>query len=140
MILIVLLVTCDANAGIHSDSTRDDNRVEKASPKFLSFTIKARQQLILVQWSASNAGGRQFEIQRSENGSAWTTIGLVDAVDKTGNYCFADKNCTGKTIYYRVRVLDAGNLNPVSATGSIKGEIPGISTRLNLKNPIPDLM
>lgn len=78
--------------------------------KFISFDVARRNSDVLIQWStAEEVQNSHFEIQRSENGSAWITIGMVNGAGNYSsirNYEFIDRNATAKLLYYRIRQVD----------------------------------
>ena len=64
---------------------------------------------VTLQWKvADNETVDRFEVQRSTNGSVFTTIGLVFASEKMGteNYMFYETVTTTEKVMYRLRMID----------------------------------
>jgi hypothetical protein len=57
-----------------------------------------------LTWTTSTVGFSSFDVQRSNNGTDWTTIGLVAAAtaDGDGQYSFTDQNPFAGVNYYRL--------------------------------------
>jgi Secretion system C-terminal sorting domain len=77
----------------------------------LQFAARALTQSILLNWSTrAEFNSRNFVIERSTNGTQFTTIGTVAARGNTNQlsqYSFADENVLkGTTYYYRLRQVD----------------------------------
>lgn len=76
---------------------------------FTNFTVTRSHSNFQVQWTAaeSNSAGR-YEIQRSNDGAAWTSIATVFmAGTGTSNYSYTDKNMASATVCYRIKQVDA---------------------------------
>jgi hypothetical protein len=68
---------------------------------------------VLLTWSAADEpSGRQYNIQRSNNGQDFTTIATV-AGDGAADYRYTDQLPAGASgnIYYRLAISDAGSLS-----------------------------
>lgn len=82
---------------------------------------------ILVKWTTiSEINSQSFVIERSVDGSSFTTIGSVDAKGNTnGNeyYQFNDKdaaNTTAKKLYYRLRMIDKDGHHDYSSIAAVQ--------------------
>lgn len=73
-----------------------------------SFTGIKNNDAVLLQWTAGNEiNFRQYEIERSIDGVHFSTSGIVTAANKT-SYSFTDNHLPEiKTIFYRLKMLDA---------------------------------
>ncbi len=75
-----------------------------------SFTGQRNGDIINLKWStATEMNNRGFEVQRSVNGSAWSTTGFVDgAGTKTAptEYNFTERITTPGTLQYRLKQID----------------------------------
>jgi hypothetical protein len=78
-----------------------------------------------LTWTTSTVGFSSFDVQRSNNGSDWTTIGIVAAaaVDADGQYSFTDLNPFAGVNYYRLsgRQTDGGSSYSTIRTVSLSG-------------------
>lgn len=77
----------------------------------LEFNVQAFNNDVVVNWSSSNTSNiSHFEIERSEDGSTFTTISKVLAGNSiTGKYSFIDAGAMHlpvRMIYYRLRQAD----------------------------------
>jgi hypothetical protein len=105
-----------------------------------------------LTWIGSGIGFSSFDIQRSTDGTDWTTIGEVAAAtaDADGQYSFIDPNPAPGVNYYRVfsQQTDGGtsysNIRTVSLAGlAAIGIYPNPTTdRINVSvsNATPDLI
>lgn len=78
--------------------------------KFIAFNVARQNNDVLVQWvTAEEFNNDYYEVQRSENGTQWTTITQVDGAGNssaTQSYSYNDRNATAKELYYRIRQVD----------------------------------
>lgn len=80
-------------------------QIESLRAKFIKNTVE-------INWhTAAETGNKQFEIQRSANGEAFKTIGIVFTLEdsKTSkSYRFKDelKGVTNKNLSYRIKQVD----------------------------------
>jgi hypothetical protein len=77
---------------------------------FIGFNLARQDQEVLVQWATSHeTDNSHFEVQRSDNGINWNTIGQVPAAS-TGSaiqrYTFIDRQSFAIVQYYRIRQVD----------------------------------
>src|ERR1043166_3416641 len=78
--------------------------------KFIGFSLTLQNNNVLVEWTtAEEMNSSYYEIQRSENGTNWTTIANMTAAGSTTSirfYSYTDKNATAGIIYYRICQVD----------------------------------
>jgi len=79
--------------------------------QFLGFSLSHQSTAVLVQWSTTaevNAAG--YEVERSNNGSSWSSIGSITATGSSNNstnqYSYTDRSASGTVLYYRIRQID----------------------------------
>jgi subtilisin-like proprotein convertase family protein len=85
----------------------------------------------LLKWStASEQTNKGFQVERSTNGLAYSSIGFVNSKALNGNsssllqYSFNDNNLSGIKQYYRLRQIDIDNREKLSNIIVIKGQRP----------------
>ncbi len=101
--------TISANSNVASVTT------VPAAPAGVSASAASSSQ-INVAW-ASATGATGYRIDRSVDGSTWTTIGTVG----TGVTTYQDAGLAASTqYYYRVLATNAGGTSPASATATAK--------------------
>lgn len=77
--------------------------------KLISFKANSNNENIVLQWQTSNeVNVSHFEIERSINGTEFSYVGSMNAINKDINYySYSDKNTTGsRTLYYRLKMKD----------------------------------
>ncbi len=97
--------------------------------------------LVHLTWkTASEQNARLFDIERSYNGSDFTSIGTVAASNKvTGSsYAFDDKNYSGSVIYYRLKQVDQDGQYKYSNVVTIQNETARENIVAILNNPFTD--
>jgi len=87
----------------------------------------------LLQWStASEQNSSRFEVQRSENGTDFSTIGSVAAAgnsDKVIHYQYADMQLSNASrYYYRLKMVDKDGSTKFSNVIIIKNSTTALST------------
>jgi|SRR6185312_12514811 len=87
----------------------------------------------LLQWStASEQNSSRFEVQRSENGTDFSTIGTVAAAgnsDKVINYQYGDNQLSNASkYYYRLKMVDKDGSTKYSNVIIIKNSTSALST------------
>jgi hypothetical protein len=101
--------------------------------KFLGFSAVMKNKDVLVQWSTTEeVNAASFEVERSNDGTNWNTIGQVAAAGNSSsivNYSFTDKNITSGTVYYRVKQVDIDGRFVFTPVRSIK---PGTTNGANV--------
>jgi len=76
----------------------------------LDFTATtAGPHTVNLNWQVSeNNQVTEFQVQRSADGTNFSTIGTVDAMAAQTSYSYADGNATGTVLYYRLQITDLG--------------------------------
>ena len=86
---------------------------------FKSFTVECGYGETLVNWTtASEQNASHFEVQRSVNGTAWTTIASLPAAGNSvtdKHYAYTDNDPQGK--FYRIREVDLDGQTQYSQVG-----------------------
>ena len=116
----------------------DDVLVEKQSSlpiRLMKFSAKRVEGKVLLEWqTASENNNCRFEVERSEDGSAYQMIGTVaGAINSsvTRYYQFTDQHpVTGKS-YYRIRQVDCDGKSTLSNTVSLTNEVTTVSVYPN---------
>jgi hypothetical protein len=92
--------------------------------KFVGFTVTLTNNNALIQWSTSEEiNANMYEVERSEDGSNWTTIAYVAAIGNSSvvnNYSYTDKNVPAKVVYFRIKEVDYDGKTNLTAIKSIK--------------------
>ena len=87
-------------------------------PIFLTqFTATLQNNVVDLQWTAyKDFNPGSFQVQRSANGTDFTTIGTVQADELSGtfNYQFTDVNPNKGNNFYRLLIIDLGSDNKYS--------------------------
>jgi len=91
-------------------SSADDSLVSATLPvRFILFNVKCREDNVLITWkTAQELNSSHFNIERSDNGISWTTIGTLPATNNSTaeiNYSFTDKSPLSNG-YYRIAGYD----------------------------------
>ncbi|MFC4263743.1 T9SS type A sorting domain-containing protein [Ferruginibacter yonginensis] len=93
--------------------------------KFTNFTVQNNQNNALLTWSTTNEINTQrFEVQRSTNGSNFTSIGTLPTQNTSGNhqYQFTDaafSTLTGTKVFYRIQLVDVDGAVQYSSTQAL---------------------
>lgn len=78
--------------------------------ELLSFSGEVRKDYNLLSWTtASEINNSGFEMQRSENGNEFETIGFVEGAGNSSaihEYSFKDSDIKNGTLYYRLKQID----------------------------------
>ncbi|MEP7257612.1 MAG: hypothetical protein ABI687_04480 [Flavitalea sp.] len=78
--------------------------------RFISLQAKRINRDILIEWTTDQeVNTLSFEVQESNNGASWRTIGTVYAADipnQAHYYAFTRKNADEGLIYFRIRQID----------------------------------
>lgn len=109
----------------------------------LSFSGQREGAINRLRWITSNeTNSRGFEVQRSSDGTNYSTIGFVNSQATGGSsahelsYTFTDGNPAGKKQYYRLVMTDIDGRTKTSSTILIQGE-PSISIVIGGVYPNP---
>ncbi|MFL5744709.1 MAG: T9SS type A sorting domain-containing protein [Niastella sp.] len=77
---------------------------------FNSFYATKSNNNVVLNWStAMEHNNKNFEVQRSFDGSTWTVIAIMLGAGSSDNitqYSYTDKNMTAAVAYYRIRQVD----------------------------------
>jgi hypothetical protein len=107
------------------------NLAENALPlKLLSFIAQPAENGVSLNWlTADEKNVSHFDIERSDDGVAFTKIGAVNAVsaNSTNSYNYVDAAPQNGTNYYRLRMIDIDGRFEFSKT---------VSVRLNKTQPV----
>lgn len=83
-----------------------------------SFVVKKDRMHSQLNWSTSTeSNNRGFEVQRSANGTTWTTIGFVAGAGTTNDrnvYTYTDLSPVKGVNYYRLNQVDYDNKSKIS--------------------------
>ncbi len=108
----------------------------------LSFTGRKQDKTNLLEWAtASETNNKGFELQRSANGTDFTSVAYVNSKALGGNssaqlnYSFSDVTPLSGTNYYRLKQVDKDGKFSMSNIVAIKGLKP---TQLQLVNVYPN--
>lgn len=78
--------------------------------KYLGFSVTCENNDVLVEWAtAEEVNASYYQVQRSENGTNWHTIGSIKAEGNsmlTHTYSYTDKNVSPQVVYYRICQVD----------------------------------
>jgi|GEM_PF-1884008 len=115
------------NIGAYIDSIAPAAARLTAVPVALSsFAVARYNKDVDVKWqTAVGLNALRFEVERSVDGVAFETIGILAAKDKAGAYNFADVNAINKfsqykALYYRLKMVDKDGKFSHSPIGKIK--------------------
>jgi len=100
------------------------NYIESSLPvKFMGFTAARSKTEVLIQWTTTEEiNASHYEIQRSNDGSNWSTIATVAAkglATGVNQYRYADVNSASVTVYYRVKQVDVDGKSMFTAVKSV---------------------
>ncbi len=91
--------------------------------KLNGFAVQKSGYTARISWATTEEiNSRQFIVERSKNGFAWSTIGTVAATgnsNATRNYNFVDNNPEKGVNFYRLKMVDADNKFTNSETKSV---------------------
>ena len=87
----------------------------------IDFTATKYNESVLLKWYATyETNFKLYEVQRSNDGIAFTTIGQI-AGRNLANYSFTDNNLPGgNRVYYRIKMIDIDGKSSDSKTISIQ--------------------
>ncbi len=108
-----------------------------------SFNASTTNNETILKWqTVTEINSNYFEVQRSDDGQFFFTIGKIDAIgnsNKSTNYSFIDKklsNNSGSLIFYRLKLVDKDGSERLSNSISIKPVISGVT----IKNLYPTII
>jgi len=102
-------ITLTATNGSQSVSVSKDITVSSILPvKLVSFTGSYNNSYNLLSWSAVSEDGDKYNLQRSANGTAYTTINTLTSSKASGlaNFNYKDAGFNKGKNYYRLQMTD----------------------------------
>jgi hypothetical protein len=101
------------------------NYIESTLPvKFVGFNVSLKNKDILVQWSTSEeSNASAYELERSCDANSWNVVSRMKAAGNSSvvnNYAYTDRNFNSKTVYYRIRQIDADGKATYTVVRSIR--------------------
>ncbi len=91
--------------------------------KLSSFNVQKLNSIVKIKWTTEQEiNSREFIVERSTNGSTWTTIAIVPAAGNSSiriNYTTTDNNPVKGINFYRIRQVDLNNRFDYSATKNV---------------------
>ena len=120
-------------------SSADDSLVSPLPVQFTLFNVKCKENNILISWkTAQEQNSSHFNIERSNDGINWTTIGKLASANNSSseiNYSFIDKNPLSNG-HYRIAGYDLdGKVHYSSTIRTSCTVIEGFSV---FPNPVHD--
>jgi hypothetical protein len=120
---------------------------------FNSFYATKNNNNVVLNWStAMEHNNKNFEVQRSFDGSNWTVIAIMLGAGNSNNlqqYSYTDKNMTASVAYYRIRQVDIDGKYEYSTVKTIRanettavakiyasGNTVNIEFNQEVKNPV----
>lgn len=106
----------------------------------LNFSATPKDKAIALAWStASESNNKGFNIERSQTGSSWTTIGFVAGAGNSSNtnsYAYLDGGLTAGRYFYRLKQIDLdGKFEYSSVVSAVIGGSNGFVLEQNFPNP-----
>lgn len=108
--------------------------------KLSKFEALSRESHIQLQWTTDmESNNKGFEVQRSQDGSTFTTIGWVDGKGNSSipsQYTFPDRQVIGGIkYYYRLRQIDFDGREAISTIKTARLQDPGDAGIIISPNP-----
>ena len=101
---------------------------------FNGFFVTRNNNNVVLNWStAQESNNSNFEVQRSLDGSNWSTIAIMMGAGNSNTvqrYTFTDKNMTATAAYYRIKQVDIDGNYEYSIIKSIRAGEVAASTRI----------
>ena len=120
----------------------DLNALAPLPVELTSFTSSASAEGVTLSWTtASEINNHGFEVERSYDGSIFSSVGFVNGhgtSTETHNYNYVDKpqNNLNNTLYYRLKQVDMDGHSTYSQVLTVKMDIPThFSLAQNYPNP-----
>ncbi|OUJ71213.1 hypothetical protein BXP70_22290 [Hymenobacter crusticola] len=104
----------------------------------LSFKAKRAGSRVVITWSTTNeVEVNHFVVERSEDGSLFSSIGTVSANNNVGNnsYRLVDGRPFHETSYYRLKMVDDDGSFAYSAVESVDGKLLAVDPITVYPNP-----
>lgn len=103
--------------------------------KWNSFTAKASDNSVLLNWSTSSEKNNQyFMVEKSNDGENFEAIAKVSGngnSNRVNKYSFTDNDFTTTTAYYRIRQVDFDGKFSFSSTLVVKNEVSPLEVSPN---------
>jgi PKD repeat protein len=106
-------VTLTVNNGSQSNSITQDITVSSVlAVKLISFTGSYNKSFNLLSWSAVSEDGDKYNLQRSANGTTYTTINTVSSskASDLANFSYKDAGFSQGKNYYRLQMTDKNGI------------------------------
>jgi uncharacterized repeat protein (TIGR01451 family) len=89
--------------------------------KVINFNVSTLNKDIILQWTTSfSSTEKHFDIELSNNGFYFTTIGTVQSTQSNNrNYTFIDSKVINKINYYRLKMVDQNGQTSFSETRKV---------------------
>jgi hypothetical protein len=123
----VAAVAADGMGGNGNDNVHTNTSTATALPiELISFKGKNEQKANFLTWqTASESNNSHFEIERSEDGVMYESIGKINGQRNSStvqSYSFSDKNIWNKTNYYRLKQVDFDGRSTTSKAIVLKNQ------------------
>ncbi|HKO81951.1 MAG TPA: PQQ-dependent sugar dehydrogenase [Chitinophagaceae bacterium] len=136
--LITLKVTDDAGLST-SDTSQIYPDCSTTLPLILrSFSVTQKTSVNLVKWTTElESNIEYFEVERSYDGVNFYPINKQDArnIPGTSNYEFSDNSFSPGTIYYRLKMVEHGNIIRYSVIVRTMSDLENLNLRI-VPNPV----
>jgi hypothetical protein len=110
---------------------------------YTSFYATRNNNNVVLTWStAEEINNSNYEVQRSLDGSNWTTIAVMMGAGTTSlsqMYSFTDKNMTSAVAYYRISQTDANGKSTYSVIKTIRLNAAISATKIYAANKIVNI-
>lgn len=106
----------------------------------LSFSGRYQSGLVMLDWTIANADRfSKFEVERSYDGSNFSTSGTVYYIPGLNSYAFNETAAVSGNIYYRLKMVDLGGVSKYSSI--IKVSVPELPLLASIHpNPAADFL
>lgn len=105
----------------------------------INFSASPKDQSVQLKWStAYESNNKGFDVERSTNGSNWTTIGFVNGVGNstsTSHYNYLDAHLASGRYFYRLKQIDLDGRTEYS---TVVSAVIGGSSRYVLEQNYPN--
>ena len=110
--------------------------------RLLSFTGNWIGKAVNLQWQTDHESGiDRYEVQRSDDGTSFTAIGTVTAInsDLKHTYTFTDTSLTKSLYYYRIKIAEQSSAIEYSSVILLKTNQSAAGGRVKIfPNPVSD--
>jgi hypothetical protein len=105
--------------------------------QFLSFGVSCSDVGVLLQWTtAQEVNTGLFELERSNDGAAWTTVAQVAALGTGSSYSYSDNSGVSGAAFYRIQEVDKDGMTVYSPIAHSSCMPSGVITQV-YPNPAP---